>query len=147
MKKLLFLLCFLWISNVHAIEPKVPKADTIEVHEIIDWVPEEVPRTVTFYIDTNGDGLTDIRIAYSLIEAYPCNRFNCVKKITDGGDHWVLPAPGINYYVIKEWIVFKYKDDEEWRGEHTTSDWIFLYPMYEDWYDEKFLKLWPDMAP
>ena len=70
-----------------------------------------------------------------------------MKKITDGGDHWVLPAPGINYYVIKEWIVFKYKDDEEWRGEHTTSDWIFQYPYYEDWYNEKFLKLWPDMAP
>ena len=145
MKKLLFLLCFLWISDAQAIEPKVPQANTIEVNEIINWVPEEVPRTVTFYIDTDGDGLTNIIVAYSLIEALPC-RTNCVHVITDNGDHWLLPSPGINYYVIKEWIVFKYKDNEEWRGEHTTSDWIFLYPMYEDWYDKKFLKLWPNTA-
>ena len=74
--------------------------------KLIEWVPEEVPRTVTFYFDTNGDGKYDIKIAYSLIEAFACDKQrNCVSKITDNGDHWLLPAPGINYYVIKKWIV------------------------------------------
>ena len=145
MKKLLFLLCFLWISDAQAIEPKVPQADTIEVNEIIDWVPEEVPRTVTFYIDTDGDGLTNIRIAYSLIEALPC-KTNCVHVITDNGDHWLLPAPGINYYVIKKWTLYRYADDEagEWRGIGKTQKWIFEYPLNKDWYKYRFKPLWPD---
>ncbi|SVD99650.1 uncharacterized protein METZ01_LOCUS452504, partial [marine metagenome] len=42
--------------------------------KLIDWVPEEVPRTVSFYFDTDEDGKFDIKIAYSLIEAYACKQ-------------------------------------------------------------------------
>ena len=139
---ILFLL-FLRASSGLASEPDVPN---INVDNMIDWIPEEVPRTVSFYIDTDNDGIFDIIVAYSLIEAFPCNT-NCVNQITDNGDHWILPAPGINYYVIKEWIFWRYRDEKDWRGVDTTSDWIFKYPLYEDWYNEKFLKLWPEMAP
>ncbi len=111
--------------------------------KLIDWVPEEVPRTVSFYFDTNGDGKFDIKIAYSLIEALPC-RQNCVSKITDNGDHWLLPAPGINYYVIKKWIVYRYVDDEDWRGEYKTQQWIFKYPYNDDWFKYRFEPFWPD---
>jgi hypothetical protein len=79
-----------------------------------------------------------------LIEAYACKN-NCVSTITDNGDHWLLPAPGINYYVIKKWIVYRYVDDKagEWRGEHKTQQWIFQYPYNDDWLREKFYPLWP----
>ena len=93
--------------------------------KLIDWVPEEVPRTVSFYFDTDGDGKFDIKIAYSLIEAFACKE-NCVRKIIDNGDHWILPAPGINpktgvnYFVIKKWILYRYFGDEDWRGIDKT---------------------------
>ena len=111
--------------------------------KLIDWVPEEVPRTVSFYFDTNEDGKFDIKIAYSLIEAYACKN-NCVRRIIDNGDHWILPAPGVNYYVIKKWILYRYVDDEEWRSIDKTQQWIFEYPYNDDWYIHKFKPLWPD---
>ena len=87
--------------------------------KLIEWVPEEVPRTVSFYFDTDGDGMFDLKIAYSLIEAFACKQ-NCVHRIVDNGDHWILPAPGVNYYVIKKWIVYRYFGDEKWRGIDKT---------------------------
>ena len=110
--------------------------------KLIDWVPEEVPRTVSFYFDTDEDGKFDIKIAYSLIEAYACKN-NCVRRIIDNGDHWILPAPGVNYYVIKKWILYRYVGDKEWRGINKTQEWIFKYPYHEDWLREKFYPLWP----
>ena len=92
--------------------------------KLIEWVPEEVPRTVSFYFDTDGDGMFDLKIAYSLIEAFACKE-NCVHRIIDNGDHWILPAPGVNYYVIKKWIVYRYFGDEDWRGVEKTNQWIF----------------------
>ena len=88
--------------------------------KLIEWVPEEVPRTVSFYFDTDGDGMFDLKIAYSLIEAFACKQ-NCVHRIFDNGDHWILPAPGVNYYVIKKWIVYRYFGDEGWRGVEKTQ--------------------------
>ena len=88
--------------------------------KLIEWVPEEVPRTVSFYFDTDGDGMFDLKIAYSLIEAFACKE-NCVRRIIDNGDHWILPAPGVNYYVIKKWIVYRYFGDEDWRGINKTQ--------------------------
>ena len=110
--------------------------------KLIDWVPEEVPRTVSFYFDTDADGKFDIKIAYSLIEAYACKQ-NCVRGIVDNGDHWILPAPGVNYYVIKRWIVYRYVDDEDWRGIDKTQQWIYKYPYNDDWLKHKFYPLWP----
>ena len=110
--------------------------------KLIDWVPEEVPRTVSFYFDTDADGKFDIKIAYSLIEAYACKQ-NCVRGIIDNGDHWILPAPGVNYYVVKRWILYRYVDDEEWRSIDKTQQWIFEYPYHDDWLREKFYPLWP----
>ena len=94
--------------------------------KLIEWVPEEVPRTVSFYFDTDGDGMFDLKIAYSLIEAFACKE-NCVHRIIDNGDHWILPAPGVNYFVIKKWIVYRYFGDEDWRGVEKTNQWIFKY--------------------
>jgi hypothetical protein len=110
--------------------------------KLIDWVPEEVPRTVSFYFDTDADGKFDIKIAYSLIEAYACKQ-NCVRGIIDNGDHWILPAPGVNYYVVKRWILYRYVDDEDWRSIDKTQQWIFEYPYNDDWLREKFYPLWP----
>ena len=139
MKFIWFLLCFLWVSTVQANEPEIPT-----INEIIDWVPEEVPRTVSFYIDTDGDGQFDIKIAYSLIEAYACKQ-NCVRGIVDNGDHWILPAPGVNYYVVKRWILYRYINDEDWRGLDKTQQWIYKYPYNDDWLREKFYPLWPEL--
>ena len=111
--------------------------------KLIDWVPEEVPRTVSFYFDTDADGQFDIKIAYSLIEAYACKQ-NCVRGIIDNGDHWILPAPGVNYYVVKRWILYRYVDDEDWRSIDKTQQWIFEYPYHNDWLREKFYPLWPE---
>ena len=111
--------------------------------KLIDWVPEEVPRTVSFYFDTDGDGKFDIKIAYSLIEAYACKQ-NCVRGIIDNGDHWILPAPGVNYYVIKRWILYRYVNDEDWRGLDKTQQWIYKYQYNDDWLREKFYPLWPE---
>jgi|TARA_B110000438_G_C15808038_1_gene648349 hypothetical protein len=111
--------------------------------KLIDWVPEEVPRTVSFYFDTDGDGKFDIKIAYSLIEAFPCRK-NCVSKITDNGDHWLLPAPGINYYVIKKWTLYRYAADDDWRGGTKTNKWIFKNPFYDDWLEHEYYPLWPE---
>ena len=111
--------------------------------KLIDWVPEEVPRTVSFYFDTDGDGKFNIKIAYSLIEAYACKQ-NCVRGIIDNGDHWILPAPGVNYYVIKRWILYRYVNDEDWRGLDKTQQWIYKYPYNDDWLREKFYPLWPE---
>ena len=143
MKFLVVLLCFLWASGVqaklHISEPEIPK-----VNEIINWIPEEVPRTVSFYIDIDGDALVDVIVTYSLIEAYAC-RENCVYQIKDEGDHWLLPGNRYVYYVIKRWTLWKYIDDDDWRGEHKTND--FIYQHYDDWYNERYLQLWPEMAP
>ena len=125
----------------HIVLEKTLKEPALD--KLIDWVPEEVPRTVSFYFDTNEDGKFDIKIAYSLIEAFACKQ-NCVRRIIDNGDHWILPAPGVNYYVIKKWILYRYVDDEEWRSIDKTQQWVFEYPYNKDWYKHKFLPLWPD---
>ena len=121
--------------------------DTLQeptLDKLIDWVPEEVPRTVSFYFDTDADGKFDLKIAYSLIEAFACKQ-NCVRRIIDNGDHWILPAPGVNYYVIKKWILYRYVDDKagEWRSIDKTQKWIYEYPYNDDWLREKFYPLWP----
>ena len=108
-----------WVNNAKA------QGDWYIIQEptldkLIEWVPEEVPRTVSFYFDTDGDGMFDLKIAYSLIEAFACKE-NCVRRIIDNGDHWILPAPGVNYYVIKKWIVYRYFGDEDWRGVEKTN--------------------------
>ncbi len=145
MKKILwFTLCFLllWVSSVKANDDNI-QLDLPETNAIIEWVPEEIPRTVTFYIDADGDGNVDIKIAYSLIEAFPCRK-NCVSRITDNGDHWLLPAPGINYYVIKKWIMYKIGNDENWRYPYKTNEWVFEYPYNDDWLEHRFYPLWPE---
>ena len=142
MKLMFTILCFLWFSIAHAeehvIEPQVP-----EVNEIINWIPEEVPRTVSFYIDTNRDNLVDVIITYSLIEAYACKE-NCIFMITDKGDHWLLPGNNYVYYVIKRWTYWKYVSDKEWRGVDKTSGFMFKYKTHKEWYEKRFLKLHPE---
>jgi len=150
MLKIILLFVFLFSGLVNSIQAQGTWQEELQsefqeptLDKLIDWVPEEVPRTVSFYFDTDGDSKYDLKIAYSLIEALPCKK-NCVGKIVDNGDHWLLPAPGINYYVIKKWIFYRYVGDEDWRREYTTQKWIFKYPLNDDWLREKFYPLWPD---
>ena len=32
--------------------------------KLIEWVPEEVPRTVSFYFDIDGDGMFDLSLIH-----------------------------------------------------------------------------------
>ena len=68
-----------------------------------------------------------------------------MSRITDKGDHWLLPAPGINYYVIKRMDMFIVM----WMTKigvdpYKTQQWIFKYPYNDDWLEHKFYPLWPE---
>ncbi len=118
--------------------------------KLIDWIPEEVPRTVSFYYDTDADGLPDLIIAYHLIESYACKGKLCRFELTEYKDHWILVTNKIHpysYYVLKEWAVWKNIKDTEWTGTDKTSEFVYKYKLHDDWYRERFLKLWPEQAP
>jgi hypothetical protein len=67
-KLLVCLLVLLWAGFAQAQDfPKEFEEPSMD--KLIEWIPEEVPRTVSFYFDTDGDGVYDIIIAYSLIES------------------------------------------------------------------------------
>ena len=146
MKFFTCLLFILWAGFAHAeeklLEPSIDK--------MVEWIPEEVPRTVSFYFDTNGDEIIDLIIAYHLIEAYACKE-HCKVEITTFNDHWILVSSiGHNpysYYVIKEWTLWRTDTTEDWQGVKKSSEKVYKYKTYEDWYNNEFLKLWPEQAP
>jgi len=130
------------IDRQELLEPSIDK--------MVEWIPEEVPRTVSFYFDTNDDGMVDIIIAYHLIEAYACKE-HCKVEVTTFNDHWVLVSSiGSNpysYFIIKKWSLWRHTVNEDWQSVKKTSENVYKYNKYEDWYNEKFLELWPDSAP
>ena len=150
MFRLAVLLCFLCFSSVVDAKEFKKEFEEPSVDQMVEWIPEEVPRTVSMYFDTNGDGAYDLIIAYHLIDAYACKEF-CSIELREFDDHWVLVSSiGSNpysYFVIKKWSVWKNAKDEDWRSVEKTSDKVYKYKRYEDWYENEFLKLWPDQAP
>tara|TARA_Y100000310_G_scaffold343350_1_gene450558 strand:+ start:3992 stop:4459 length:468 start_codon:yes stop_codon:yes gene_type:complete len=155
MVRLVILLCFLFftsVANANELAKNFFKKEFEEpsVDQMVEWIPEEVPRTVSIYFDTNGDGVYDLIIAYHLIEAYACKE-SCTVEVTEFDDHWVLVSSiGSNpysYFVIKKWSLWKTSRHEDWQSISKTSQGVYKYKKYEDWYEDGFLKLWPDQAP
>ena len=129
-------------ENKQFVEPTIDK--------LVEWIPEQIPRTVSFYFDTNGDDMPDLIVAYFLIEAYACKE-KCTIEITDNADHWILVSSiGSNpfsYYIIKKWSMWRKSETEDWQGLEKSSDSVYKYKDNDEWFNDRFLKLWPDMAP
>jgi len=124
--------------------------DEPTIDKLVEWIPEQIPRTVSLYFDTDGDGTYDIIIAYFLIEAYACKE-RCTIEITDNADHWILvSAIGSNpysYYIIKKWSMWRLTEAEDWRSVDKSTDSVYKYKNNDEWFNDRFLKLWPEMAP
>jgi hypothetical protein len=142
------LLFLLLTGFVSAEENKQFEEPTID--KLVEWIPEQIPRTVSFYFDTNGDDMPDLIVAYFLIEAYACKE-KCTIEITENADHWILVSSiGSNpysYYIIKKWSMWRKSEKDDWRGVNKSSDSVYKYKDNDDWYDNEFLKLWPEQAP
>ena len=130
------------IDNGEFEEPSIDK--------LVEWIPEQIPRTVSFYFDTDGDGVTDIIIAYYLIEAYACKEL-CTIELREFNDHWILVSSiGENpysYYIVKKWSMWRNTEKEDWQSVKKSSAQFYKYKDHDEWFNEKFLKLWPEMAP
>jgi len=124
--------------------------DEPTIDKLVEWIPEQIPRTVSLYFDTDGDGTYDIIIAYFLIEAYACKE-RCTIEVTDNADHWILvSAIGSNpysYYIIKKWSMWRLTEAEDWRSVDKSTDSVYKYKNNDEWFNDRFLKLWPEMAP
>ncbi len=129
-------------ENKQLIEPSIDK--------LVEWIPEQIPRTVSFYFDTDGDGQIDIIIAYFLIEAYACKE-KCSIEFSEYYDHWILVSATdtnpYSYYIIKKWSMWRRSEAENWQGINKSSDSVYKYKDNDEWFNDRFLKLWPDMAP
>jgi len=148
MLRIACLLFLLLTGFSYAEENKQFEEPTID--KLVEWIPEQIPRTVSFYFDTNGDDMPDLIIAYFLIEAYACKE-KCTIEITDNADHWILVSSiGSNpfsYYIIKKWSMWRKSETEDWQGLEKSSDSVYKYKDNDEWFNDRFLKLWPDMAP
>ena len=124
--------------------------DEPTIDKLVEWIPEQIPRTVSLYFDTDGDGTYDIIIAYFLIEAYACKE-RCTIEVTDNADHWILvSAIGSNpysYYIIKKWSMWRRSETDDWRSVKKSTESVYKYKNNDEWFNDRFLKLWPDMAP
>ena len=63
----MFVFYILCTTSLYAEENEQFEEPSID--KLIEWIPEQIPRTVSFYFDTDGDGVHDIIIAYFLIES------------------------------------------------------------------------------
>lgn len=143
MFRLTCLLFFLFISiSVDAEEFKKEFPEPT-IDQMVEWIPEEVPRTVSIYFDTDGDGAYDLIVAYHLIEAYACKE-HCTIEVAEFSDHWILVSSiGSNpysYYIIKKWTVWKNNKQEDWKGVQKSSGSVYKYKNNEEWYENEFLK-------
>jgi len=43
--------------------------------------------------------------------------------------------------------MWRLSDKDDWQSVKKSTESLYKYKNYEDWYNDKFLKLWPDMAP
>ena len=136
----LFLICISIDVDAKDFEKEFPEPT---IDQMVEWIPEEVPRTVSMYFDTDGDGIYDLIIAYHLIEAYACKE-HCTIEVTEFSDHWILVSSiGSNpysYFVKKKWTVWKNNKQEDWKGVQKSSASVYKYKTYEEWYENEFLK-------
>ena len=58
MLRLACLLFLLLTGFSYAEENKQFEEPTID--KLVEWIPEQIPRTVSFYFDTDGDGVTAV---------------------------------------------------------------------------------------
>ena len=141
--KLLVCLLVLLLASFAQAEDFPKEFDEPSIDKLIEWIPEEVPRTVSFYFDTDGDGVSDLIVAYSLIESYECGN-KCDVEIQTFVDHWILVTPtDINpysYYVIKRWTYWRNSKREDWKSVGKTSGSVYKYKTNEEWYENEFLK-------
>ena len=138
-------LLFLLLTGFsYAEENKQFEEPTID--KLVEWIPEQIPRTVSFYFDTDGDGVIDIIIAYFLIEAYACKE-KCTIEFSEYDDHWILvSAIGSNpysYYIIKKWSMWRNTENEDWRSVEKSSGSVYKYKDHDEWYEKRFLKMHP----
>ena len=144
----MFVFYILCTTSLYAEENEQFEEPSID--KLIEWIPEQIPRTVSFYFDTDGDGVHDIIIAYFLIEAYACKE-RCTIEVTENSDHWILVSSiGSNpysYYIVKKWSMWKLSEKDDWKGVKKSSGSVYKYKWNDDWYNQKFLKMWPEKAP
>ena len=144
MFRLACLLFLLLTGFVSAEENKQFEEPTID--KLVEWIPEQIPRTVSLYFDTDGDGTYDIIIAYFLIEAYACKE-RCTIEVTDNNDHWILvSAIGENpysYYIVKRWSMWRLTEAEDWRSVKKSTASVYKYKDHDEWYEKRFLKMYP----
>ena len=146
MKYITCLLFILWagFAQAHEFEKEFEEPS---MDKLVEWIPEEVPRTVSFYFDTDGDGVSDLIVAYSYIESYECGN-NCSIEIQTFTDHWILVTPTdvnpYSYYVLKRWTYWRYTKQDYWKSIRKTNGTVYKYKTNEEWYDNKFKKLWPN---
>ena len=144
MLRIVCLLFFLLVSGVNANAQEFKKEfKEPTIDKMVEWIPEEVPRTVSFYFDTDGDGLSDLIVAYYLIESYACKE-KCTIELREFNDHWILVSSiGYNpqsYFIIKKWSLWKHPNDKEWKSVDKTSDFVYKYKTHDEWYEKEFLK-------
>jgi len=144
MFQVICLVCFLLVSGVNANAQEFKKEfQEPTIDKLVEWIPEEVPRTVSFYFDTDGDGLSDLIVAYHLIESYACKEL-CSIELREFNDHWILVSSiGHNpqsYFIIKKWSLWKHTKKEDWRSVEKSSDFVYKYKTHEEWYQNEFLK-------
>jgi len=95
---------------------------------ILDWIPEEVPRNVSIYVDLDGDNKADIIFANPLLQVLDyklCDESEFKKKLlrceniqiySDLIKFIPYPSPKI-YIVFKEWFLYRYIIDGK------STDW------------------------
>ncbi len=142
-------LLFLLLTGFsYAEENKQFEEPTID--KLVEWIPEQIPRTVSFYFDTDGDGTYDIIVAYFLIEAYACKE-KCTVEVSEYNDHWILVSSiGENpysYYIIKRWSMWRKSETDDWQSVEKSSESVYKYKTHEEWFLNEYLKLWPEQAP
>ena len=95
---------------------------------ILDWIPEEVPRNVSIYVDLDGDNKADIIFANPLLQVLDyefCNESEAKQGLlkcqtiqihSDLIKFVPYPSPKV-YIVFKEWFLYRYIIDGK------STDW------------------------
>jgi len=104
-------------SKILKPDPKLPNPV-----KILAWIPEEVPRNVSFYVDFDGDRKPDIIFALPLIQVLDyqfCNDVEAKQDLLKCKIFQVYPdlikvvaypTPKV-YVILKEWILYRYVID------------------------------------
>tara|TARA_Y100000590_G_scaffold93807_5_gene106348 strand:+ start:11608 stop:12150 length:543 start_codon:yes stop_codon:yes gene_type:complete len=90
--------------------------------KIVAWIPEEVPRNISFYVDFDGDKKADIIFALPLIQVLDyqfCNEIEVKQDLLKCKIFQIYPdlikvvaypTPKV-YVILKEWVLYRYVID------------------------------------